>query len=193
MRYTINNMFSRKNLLMLIGHHAIIAISAIAIAALAIWFLAREIERISDTVVKNRNLVTMLEKRAEFFSTLERDAIIVGTNDTTLEHSFLSSDNILEFVSSLESIALKNTVTQNFNFENPVMSPISAPFQLSTIGYQNTVSLNIFALSNYLKDFERLPYFTKIDSLSISSQDTAGWRGTSNASFHATLYTKVAQ
>lgn len=186
-------MFTTRNLIVLIGRHAIIAAVAVAIAAVASYLLTREIARVSDAVVQNRHLATTLEKRTELFSTLARDAQVVGTNDIVIERAFISSDNILEFISSLESLALKNGATQSFHFDNPIPSPVPAPFPLSTIGYTNSLSLNVLAFANYLKDFDTLPYFTKIESLTITSGDPAGWRGTSNISFRATLYAKTAQ
>lgn len=186
-------MFTTKNLLILIGRHVAIALGAIGIAVLASYFLAHEIKRVSDSIIQNHRLASSLEKRTGLFSTIARDIQIVGKNDTLIENAFVPSDNIFEFISVLESLALKNTATQSFNFENPTPSSIPAPFPLSTIGYSNTLSLNVFTLINYLKDFEHLPYFTKIENLSISSSDPSGWRGASSVSFHASLYTKSAQ
>lgn len=186
-------MFTTKNLLILIGRHAAIALSAIGVATLASYFLAHEIKRVSDSIIQNHRLASSLEKRTELFSTIARDIQIIGKNDTLMENAFIPSDNIFEFISVLESLALKNTATQSLNFDNPNPSSVPSPFPLSTIGYQNTLALNVFGLTNYLKDFERLPYFTKIESLSISSSDPAGWRGASSVSFRASFFTKTAQ
>lgn len=184
-------MFTTRNLIMLIGRHAIIALGSILFAVVVSYFLAKEIVKISDTVVQNRRLANALEKRTEVFSTIARDAEVIGTSDIAINNAFIPSDNILEFISALESLALKNGVTQSFHFETPTPADISAPFPLSTIGYSNNLSVNISGLENYLRDFDRLPYFTKINSLSITSGDQAGWRGASSVSMRATLYTKT--
>lgn len=186
-------MFTTKNLLIIIGRHAAISLVAIITAAVACFFLAKEITRVSDAAAQNRRLAAALEKRTELLSTLSRDIQIIGESDTLFAKAFIPSDNILEFISALESIALKNTITQSFRFETPAPSSLSSPFPLSTVGYTNTLSLNIFTLTNYLKDFENLPYFTKIENLNISSQDPAGWRGASTVSLRATLYTNATQ
>lgn len=187
-------MFTTKNLLVLIGRHALIALATIGVASLAVFFLAREIGKISNTVVKSHRLASTLENRTELFTVLKRDAEMVGKNDELIEHSFVPSDNILEFVATLESLALRNSIVQSFRFETPSPAGIGAPFALATISYTNSVSSNISMLSNYLKDFERLPYFTKIEGISIASQDpTAGLRGVSTASFRAVLYTRSSQ
>lgn len=186
-------MFTKRNLILLFGKHTIIAIVAISIATLAVWFLSREIERVSDAVSKNRQLAEKLGKRTELFSAIANDARIIGTNDATIEHSFIPTDNILEFISILESTALKNSITQSFHFGTPVATSITAPFVISSIDYQNSMSLNIYSFIKYLKDFESLPYFTKINSLNFTSQDATGWRGAGSASWSATLYTKTNQ
>lgn len=178
---------------MLIGRHVLIALVAIGLSVIACSILARGITKVSDDVIGSRRLATNLERRTELFSTIARDAQMIGKNDARIESAFVPSDSIFEFISILESIALKNTVTQSFRFENPIPSPYTLPFPLSTIGYSNNLSLNVFTLINYLKDFERLPYFSKINNLTISSQDALGWRGASGASFNAVLYAKTAQ
>lgn len=186
-------MFTTKNLLILIGRHAAIALATVGIAWVVSFFLARETTRVADTVVQNRHLATTLEKRTELFSTLARDAQVVGTNDTLLDHAFISSDNIFEFISTFENLALRNGATQSFHFENPSPSSISTPFPISAIGYSDTLSLSVQGLTQYIKDFDTLPYFTKINNLTITSGDPAGWRGTSSISFRATLYAKTIQ
>ena len=186
-------MFTTKNLLMLIGRHAIIALVAVSIALLAVWFLSREIERVANRVVENHRLANTLEKRTELFTIVKRDADIVGTNDILIDRAFIPSDNILEFVSVFENLALKNLVSQNQSFDTPTPSTVASPFPLSTVTYGNTISTNILTLSNYLKDFENLPYFTKIESLSMSSQDGAGLRGSGTASFRAVFYARTSE
>lgn len=187
-------MFTTKNLLLLIGRHLLIALGAVFVASLAVWFLSSEIERISDDAVKNRQLASTLEKRTELLATLKRDAAIVGENDTLIKQAFVPADNILGFVSVLKKLALRNAVMQTFHFGTPAPSSIPAPFALSAIPYSNTLSGTIFTFSHYLKEFENLPYFTTIQSLTISSQDkTLGWRGASGATMSATLYAQTAQ
>lgn len=188
-------MFTKKNLFILVGRHALIMFAAVGITIIVLLFFTKKIELITSTVIKNRNLVSMLEKRTELFSTLKRDTLLVGTNDKQIESAFPPADNILEFISVLDSLALKNGVTQSFHFDNPTpASDITAPFPLSIIGYSNSISGgNVSFLSNYLKGFEGLPYFTKINSLNITSSDETGWHGASTASFRAVLYTKAIQ
>lgn len=186
-------MFTTKNLLMLVGRHTLIAVGVVGIALVVCLFLAQQITHLSDTVVKNRTLAVLLGSRTELFSLLKQNAAIVGSNDIAINNAFVPSDNILDFIASLESTGLKNSTTQSYRFDSPVAASIAAPFSLQTISYTNTLATNVLTFSNYLKDFERLPYFTKIDSMTISSQDKTGWQGASTATYRATLYTKASQ
>lgn len=186
-------MFTTKNLLMLIGRHALIAFSAVVVSLIATSILSQQITRLSNDTQKNRLLASTLEKRTELFTTIRRDSEIIGTDDTLIEQAFIPSDNILDFVSALESISLKNGTLQAFHFDNPTPGTVSAPFPLATITYSNSLSGNLAAFSNYLKDFERLHYFTKIESLSISAQDKSGWRGAGMMSYRASIQTKATR
>lgn len=186
-------MFSTKNLTVLIGKQASIALAVLVCSIIAVFFLSQQIDKVSKAAVQNRQLADKLSKRTELFSVLAHDVAILGTNDAILERAFPPADNILEFILVLENTAFKNGVTQSFHFGNPVGAPDAAPFPLSTIDYQNTLTQNITSFSKYLKDFESLPYFTRIDGISFTSQDaTLGWNGTGTASYRAVLYTKTA-
>ncbi len=186
-------MFTTKKLLIILKRHAVIALVVGSIALVAVWFLSREIERVTNEIIQNNRTASAIVKRTELFTILKRDAILVGTNNALIERAFISSDNILEFVSFFEKLATKNSVLQNFKFDAPTPSTVASPFPLSTITYGNTISTNIFTLSSYLKDFESLPYFTRIESLSMSSQDPAGLRSSGTASFRAIFYAKTSE
>lgn len=186
-------MFTKRNLFVLFGKHAIVAISAIGIAILSVWFISREIASVSDTVVKNRQLAEKLGHRTMLFSVLARDADIVGANDAVIERAFQPAENLPEFIVVLDNLASKNNTTHSFRLASFASAPQTAPFPLSSIEYQDSVSLNIYSFIKYLKDFESLPYFTKINNLSFTSQGSTGWRGAGSASFSATLYAKTSQ
>ena len=64
-------MFTTKNLLMLVGRHAIIAILAIGASVLVAVLLSQEITRLSDDVLKNRQLASALEERTELFAAVK--------------------------------------------------------------------------------------------------------------------------
>ena len=186
-------MFTTKNLLILSIRNAFISLVVMSVAAIIIFILSNEIGRMSDSVALNNHLKAELDKRIGLFEELKHDTQIIGTNDVKIGNAFVPSDNILEFVSILDSLAIKNTLTETYHFETPVSSTISAPFPISTISYSNNFGTNILSFSNYLKDFNALPYLTKIEGFTITSNDPLGWLGASNISLRATLYTNATQ
>lgn len=183
-------MFTTKNLIILIGRHALIALGAVGISLIVVLFLAHSIERVSTTAVESRHLARSLEQRAELFTIITHEVELVGGNSARIENAFVPTDNILGFIAALEDLALTSAVTQNFRFGTPTGSSLSAPFPLATIPFSMTVSANLPAIIAYLERFEKLPYAVTIGNISISSSDTGGWFGTSTGSFNATLYAR---
>jgi hypothetical protein len=173
--------------------NAIISFIVVLVTVMLIVFISKEIEKISDSVSLNHKLQAELTNRSESLKILNRDMQIIGENDNKIETAFIPADNILNFVSELDKLANKNNLIQIYRFETPASSNLAAPFPIGTISYSNNFTSNVSTFSSYLKEFENLPYFTKIDNINISSQDKAGWTNQSNISYKATLYTKKIQ
>jgi len=183
-------MFTTKNLLILIGRNMLIALAAITISLAVVFFLSKEISRVSDSVLLNHHLQTELSKRTGLLEVLKHDAQIIGTNDVKIADAYAPSDNILGFINTLDTLATKNILTQVYHFETPMPSDVSTTFPISTIAYTNNFEASVGTFSNYLKNFNKLPYFTKIEGFSISSQDKQGWLEAGVVSYKAILYTK---
>lgn len=186
-------MFNLKKLLILIGQNILILLVAVLISFFSIIFIKNEIEKITNTIVLNHKLEVSLKNRIELSSKIQKEVEIVGKNDILIENAFIPSNNISNFINILDIIASNNSITQTYRFETPIPSTISETFPLSEISYSNEITTDIKNFSNYLKNYEKLPYFTKIESLDISSQDKTGWIGPSNISIRATLLTKTIQ
>jgi len=184
-------MFTNKNLLILIVKNIAISLLVIIITMVTIYFLKKEINNVTSKIALNNQLESELKKRTELFGTTEADAKIIGNNDIQIDNAFVPSNNITEFMSALDTIATNNKTVQIYRFESPIQSSITDPIKLSSVSYSNNLTLNIKGLSNYLKSFENLPYFTKIESFNISSQNKSGWTEPSNITFKAVLLTKT--
>jgi hypothetical protein len=186
-------MFKKKNLLILIGRNAVLSAISLSIAIFTIFFLMRQINNLSDSLALDRSLEASTKNRAELSEIIKKDAQIIGTNYHKIEESFLSSDNIQKFINSLDKLALEKSISQVYRFDNPATSEIHTPFSISVISYSNVLTSDISSFSNYLTEFEKLPYFSSIEEFTISSQDKSGWIGPSIISYKAKLYTKTAQ
>lgn len=184
-------MFTQKKLFVLIGRNVIIALSAVFLTGIFVFFISKQIQNVSNAVALNHRLEAALAKRIGLFETIKHDLQTVGLNDTKIEGAFISSDNILGFVNALDDLAAKNKIIQSYGFETPQPSPIAAPFRMSTIPFSNSFTSNMQTFSAYLDNLNKLPYFAKVDSFTIASQDKLGWQGPSNITFRATLYARI--
>lgn len=186
-------MIKSKNFLILIGKNIIISLSVIVVCIVAIFFIQKAIEKVTNTIVLNHKLETQLKKRTELISIIDRGSQVVGKNDTLIMNAFVPSNNISEFINKLDDLVFISGIKQTYRFDTPVPSTIVGPFPLSTISYSNSLTIDMNNLLIYLKNFEKLPYFTKIQSLNITSQDKVGWTGLSSVSMKAELFTKTTQ
>lgn len=186
-------MFTTKNLFTLVGKQILIAVGVVVVSTGAVFFLSSQISKVSSDSVKTRHIAAQLSERTSLLSNLKHETDIIGANDAVIKRAFIPTDNILEFVGVIENLAFKNGLTQAYNFSSPSPTGSAASFTLGTITYQNTISsANVSMLINYMKDFERLPYFTKIDSLSISAGG-GDWRTAGTASFSASVAAQMIQ
>lgn len=186
-------MFTTKNLFAHFGKHILIALAFVIVSFGIILFISGKITKMATETATNRHLAATLSERTSLLSNLKHETDIIGPNEKIITQAFMPSNNILPFVSILKSLALKNGITQSPNFSSPTPTSLGTAFPLATISYQNTISsANVSIFINYLRDFEKLPYFTKIDSLSISS-GSADWRNTSNISYSATVATQTIE
>lgn len=186
-------MFTTRNLLMLIGHHVLIALGWMIMSVLVVWFLSHEIKTIARASSQSHNLANALGKRADLLTTLKYDSEIVGEDDIAIEQAFPSSDNILGFIDVLEKMGTENSLTLGLHFGVPATTEINAGIPIAAIAYSADFIANIASTIDYLKKFEALPYFTKIGSLNISSPSKEGLAASSNVQLNATLYTKAIQ
>ena len=172
----------------------LVAIIVFIISIITIMYLTNEIKKYSKIISDSQVATVAFEKRTESFTKLNKDIDIVNGNGEKIEAAFLSSDNILEYVGVLENTATKYSIPQTFRFETPLPADtIPAPFPLSQIGYQTSVTIDMDTFIKYLKDTENLPYFLKIDSLTLSSQNLNGLVAGGVATFHTILYSKTAE
>ena len=169
-------------------------LTGIIIAALLLITAFRSaIHRIADEVVKHKQLNATLEMDNQIIIKLDHDYKQVRGNEKLIRSAFLPSSNILEFVGALESIASKDNIMQSVHFDTPHETSLTVgepPTPLDQVAFNLSLQGNIFTFLQYLKDFERLPYFTKIEGVSIGSTPQGGWQNTSNVSVHGTIYTQ---
>lgn len=117
--------------------------------------------RPSYTELKNakQTLVTLEKKESSLWS-LAREVETRNNDIDRLDAAFLNKDNIVAFVTLLETVAKNSgtTITINAATIND-----SASFTISLIG-------SLQSIVQFVTLVENMPYFTEISSLTISTQ-----------------------
>jgi hypothetical protein len=185
-------MFNRKYLPLIILRNISPAIIAVVIASIAVLFCSRQIVKISKTIQEQKTLSRNIELRVESLNNLRRDFQTVGDADEKIKSALPPIDNILDFSSVLENLASKDSLSETINFESPSSSNISIDnTPLYVVNYDLTLNGgNITTLTNYLKKFEQLPYFTSASSVSLDSGANAGWDSNSTLVINAKIYAR---
>lgn len=186
-------MFTTRNLLRLIGHHVLIAIGWMTMSVAVVLFLSHEIKSIATASYQSHSLANTLGKRADLLTTLKYDSEVVGDDDVAIEQAFPSSDNILGFIETLEKLGIKHGATQKTSFGTPTLTEINAGVPIAAVSYNINFTAPLASIILYLKDFESLPYFTKIDSINVAAASKEGISQPGTVALHAIVYTKAAQ
>lgn len=166
---------------------AIVIVIAIVIVSIA----SRKIAQIGDDLVQKQTAYLILTKQSETTTTLQETFKKIGDGDKQIELALPSPENVVDFVGSLESIASQTSLPQTLKFGNIVTSPAADSAKtFSALDYTITLAGNSTTLISYLRQLERLPYFTGIADLAIASTTPLGWDSNSLITIQAKLYTQ---
>ena len=186
-------MFTQKTLLLFILKRGAVALGAIIVAAIVIALISAQISASAETIIPHKKLTATLAMRNEVISKLLTDYQNVKGYDQRIQGALLTVSNILEFVGALESLASKDNMVQSVSFADPVPMAETVgepPRPLYQVNFTLSLQGNIFTFLQYIADLERLPYFMKINGISLTAQSPAGWQNTVNISVSGTLYTQ---
>lgn len=184
-------MINKKQLLTAILKYTLKTGGIVTVAVILVIFVSKQITKIANSLQEKMVLSSVLERRNETSLKLREDFKKVGEKDKKIEAALPSADNILEFVGILESLAKGHSLNQTVKFNSPV--PLAAAvndLKLSSIDYNIVLDGNISTLVDYVKDFEKLPYFSGISSITVNATPPEGWGGKSSIFIQAKLYVK---
>lgn len=192
-------MFTRKQLKIELVKHLIKVLAFVVISSAAIYIFSGQIAKIGQAAKQNRTAVSILEKKNELAAELKNDLLMIGDGDKKVREAFIKADDIVGFVNNLEEIAKNNSFEQTLKFGNPIPdlndqnltkgeNEIPKAFKLLKVEYDIALKGNVQAFSHYLEEFEKLPYFTNISSIVITSSPVSGTEEQSSISVKAQLY-----
>ncbi len=192
-------MFTKKQLKIELTKQLAKALVFIIVVFVAIYAFSGKIAKIGQTAKQNRTAIVILGNKKESATQLKNDLIMIGNGDEKIEEAFIKVENIVSFVNQLEKIAQTNHLEQTLRFGNPVPLPndqtlnegennTPKTFKLSKIEYDISLGGGSLAFNRYLEEFEKLPYFTNISSITVLSSPTPSLEGQSSISIKAQLY-----
>jgi len=171
------------------------ALLFIALAAIGIYIFSGQIAEIGQTAKDNRTAIAILEQKNQVGNNLKNDFASIGDGDKKIEEAFIKAENIVEFITKLEHIAKNNNLEQNIKFGMPTLltektengKTTEAP-KLMKVEYNTILKGNAASFNNYLQEFEKLPYFFNVLSITMNSNPASGWEKEATINIRARLY-----
>lgn len=189
-------MFANKTLSWILVKNIGLMLGIILCTSLLISFIGNKITKTSTAISANKQLSMQLAMRNALLATIHTNYEEVRMHEQAMRRALLPADDILEFTGALESLGTKHNVLQKFTFDTPVSTDTTfgtPPKTLTKINFTLSFPANIFIAKAYLKDFEQLPYFTKIESITVESDGKSGWQNMSTILIRATLFTELSE
>ncbi len=181
-------MFNKKILIKTISLHVAKSLIAVVLASLAILFFSWQFDKINTILTEKRKLSYVLEKRSETATLLKKNFSQFDTPEKDIEEAFPPVDDILPFVTVLETTAKNVGLYHTAQFGN-LASFASEPLKIARVDFTISATGNIKTFTRYLEEFEALRYFTGIRSFTMSA-GSEGWNSDARITATAVLYVK---
>ena len=157
-------------------------LSSLFLLLLSIFFLL-EIKNYARFSQEQQSKLLTLKNQGQNTTALRGDYNTVKKEAEIINSSLPNKENIVDFVSSLETIALDYNFAAQLSFEKSLPQKDSKGLTFVPFKIQFTGSLD--NLTNYLNLVEKLPYFVKISK--ITAQNLKGFAGTNQYFLEANL------
>lgn len=154
--------------------------------ATSLYFASR-IKDISDVITEKRAILSLYQNSQEQFAVLKEDFPKISKNIDKVENTIPSSESMLPFISAMENLSGASGVQQSFKFESIAPQPV-LDMGLNAVPFNVTLSGNRAQFMAYLSLLEKLPYFTKIESVNMTAAQ--GLDGPSQMNLRGVLYIK---
>lgn len=169
----------------------IIALVIITFSGVGIYFLTKQITKINSSLGEKKEMDYLITNREAVNIKIQTEFLEIDPNyETKINEAVPSVYNVLAFVDVMESLAKKYSFKQTLNFEQPTpVTDISGPINLTVIKFNLIISeANVNNFTDYLKDFEKLPYFASINSINYLGTSDNGWANNSTINITGSFY-----
>lgn len=157
-----------RDLLKKILRQAMWAIVFVAVSFAVCFYITGRINRISADVADKKDMLFLSQNSQEQFTLLKEDYQKISPYLERVNNIFPSSENLLPFISEMESLAAASGVSQSFKFESAGLQPVP-DLGLNKIAFNIMLNGNMPQLLAYLNSLEKAPYFLQIGSLSVTA------------------------
>jgi hypothetical protein len=184
-------MFTQRNLINYILKSAAVTVSMLVVAGVAVTVLSSKISTIGTSIQQQKILSAKLETQSEYYTNLKsQNAMLVATTPR-IQAALLPTNNVLEFVGAVESTAARHSITHTMRFDTPVIlnQTLGEPaVSIAQIDFNIGLQSNMHTLVEFIKGFEKLPYFARFNSITFTAQGQKGWKDTSQVSIKGTAF-----
>jgi hypothetical protein len=177
-------MNSWKHFISLIIKKILPGLAVVIICFGLIYYFRLAINQIAAKIDEQQNTAFVLENRNITLTKLKNDFAKIGQVEQKIASVMPPVDDIQEFSTALDSVAVRGALTQAVNFSSPVDE--------NSVDFSVLLNANIFSLIKYLQDFEALPFVAGIDAINIQAQ-AANWEGDGNVNLGGIIFTKPTQ
>jgi len=184
---------SRKQVVTIISRQVIIAGAAIVVAAAACFFTGQAISKISDSLQQKEKLTELLSLRINNIQQLKNSLAVLGEHDKKIATLYPPTDNILDFVGALGSIAKQTSVKQTLTFGNFAPFTAAGGTIIDRTDYTISLTGTMPALKAYLEQLEKISFVTKIGAVNLYAAPPSGWNGDSTITINGSLYAQQIQ
>lgn len=177
-----------RDLLKKILRQAMGAIMFVLVSLAVCFYIAGRINQISADVADKKDMLFLSQNSQEQFTLLKEDYQKISPYLEKVNNMFPSSENLLPFISEMESLATTSGVLQSFKFESAGLQSVP-DLNLNKIAFNIMLNGNMPQLLAYLNSIEKASYFLQISSLSVTASQQ-GIEGQGQMSVRGDLYVK---
>ena len=184
---------TRKKIILKIIIDLLLTIVVAAAAWLLVSFFQKKITAISRKIQEKKIITYNLNNRDQNSAKISKELERLDKNWLAVVEAGLPYiDDTAPFVDSMESLRRKYGLSGSIELGAPELLPKTAgQLPIDRFAYKLVLTDgNLNTVINYLKDFERMQFFTGLNSLSFNSDDVKGINSKINANISGLLYVR---
>ncbi|OHA48522.1 MAG: hypothetical protein A2991_02515 [Candidatus Terrybacteria bacterium RIFCSPLOWO2_01_FULL_58_14] len=184
-------MFSRKSFRQALLREGLKAIVVIVVAGGIAFIGSSQISRSSTSLTEGRRALATLQTQQAAVGSLQEQLVKIGDADTEIEEGFVPLPSIDRPIAAIEALAGTHGLLHRalrFDTPRPLTDvTVTAPFGITRAPFTITLTGRGNDLIAYLNALERLPYFIRVDGLTITAPQDGSWNNEASVTLQGSL------